>query len=350
MNNSNTEIKRRLYGIWIGILRRCYNEEDSNYYNYGGRGIDVDEEWIYDFSSFYQWAIQNHYHIGDQCDRIDNDSGYFPWNCRFVSSKINNNNRRNTVFITVKGETNPLSFWVDILKIPHSTIYRWYSNYGEEYVEAKLLDIINSGGWNKYQSLTNQTRNNMQHMKSWYQTHQKVLSKNYTPVTNVSIHRYRSLTINETCHSISDWSRIINIPANRIHQWIDIYGEEKAKNMIQSYFDKSILKNNAFIEINNHILHYTQWAKTCNIPSTMIKLWLKENGMNYTKERILSYLNHEYASTEKRKNLIFCVTNQKYYASYSEIENDLQFPKGTISKYFGKNKYVIYGYIFQFID
>lgn len=349
MNNSNIEIKRKLYGIWIGILRRCYNEEDSNYLNYGGRGIDVDEEWTYNFSSFYQWAIQNHYHIGDQCDRIDNDSGYFPWNCRFVSSKINNNNRRNTIFITVKGEIAPLSFWVDTLKIQHSTIYRWYSNYGDEYIEAKILDIIDAGGWNNYQSLTYQTRNNMSHIKYWYQTHQKLLLNHYNPMTNASTRHCHRLSINGKCCSISEWSRISNIPIYQLYRWINIYGEAKTCMMIQSYLDKSILKNKLFIEIDGHILHYTQWAKICNIPSKMISSWLKEKGPDYTKDRIKMYLNHKYHS-RKKKDIIFCITNQKLYSSYAEIENDLQFQKGTIARYFGKNQYNIYGYIFQLID
>ena len=76
------------------MLSRCRNPSDSNYKNYGARGIFVCEEW-HKFETFYK-------DMGDlpfyeaQLDRINNDDGYFKENCRWVTCKENSRNRRTT--------------------------------------------------------------------------------------------------------------------------------------------------------------------------------------------------------------------------------------------------------------
>ena len=85
-----------LYGIFNAMHQRCENPNDSGYENYGGRGISVCEEWS-DFKTFYNWAISKNWKHGDQIDRIENDSGYSPTNCRITDCYNNVMNRRNTV-------------------------------------------------------------------------------------------------------------------------------------------------------------------------------------------------------------------------------------------------------------
>ena len=72
--------------------------------NYISRGITVCEEWR-TFKNFYEWAISHGWNYGLQLDRINNDGNYCPENCRFVTSEINNLNRRNNIFIDVNGES-----------------------------------------------------------------------------------------------------------------------------------------------------------------------------------------------------------------------------------------------------
>ena len=72
--------------------------------NYISRGITVCEEWR-TFKNFYEWAISHGWDYGLQLDRIDNNGNYCPENCRFVTSEINNLNRRNNIFIDVNGES-----------------------------------------------------------------------------------------------------------------------------------------------------------------------------------------------------------------------------------------------------
>lgn len=83
-----------LYHRWRGMKRRCYNKNFSQYKDYGGRGITMCEEWLYSFRNFYDWAMSHGFSEELEIDRIDNDGNYEPNNCRWVTHKVNANNRR----------------------------------------------------------------------------------------------------------------------------------------------------------------------------------------------------------------------------------------------------------------
>ena len=91
--------KTRLYGIWLNMLARVgvhkgAGEETKRLYQ--DRGITVCDEWLV-FENFRDWSLSHGYKEGLQIDRIDNDKGYCPENCRWVTPKENTNNRRNTL-------------------------------------------------------------------------------------------------------------------------------------------------------------------------------------------------------------------------------------------------------------
>lgn len=87
------EIKR-IKGIYHGMKRRCLNPNDSDYYNYGGRGIKICDEWLEDVENFIQWSLENGYANTLTIDRIDSNGNYEPDNCRWATYKVQNRNKR----------------------------------------------------------------------------------------------------------------------------------------------------------------------------------------------------------------------------------------------------------------
>ena len=94
----------RLYNIWYGMLRRCCVTHDKAYPLYGGRGITVCNEWKNDFFKFKEWAENNGYNDSLTIDRINVDGNYCPDNCRWVSMKEQQNNRRNNHYVVWQGK------------------------------------------------------------------------------------------------------------------------------------------------------------------------------------------------------------------------------------------------------
>ena len=76
------------------MKRRCNNPNDKSYPEYGGRGIKVCPEWESEYLNFKKWALENGWINGLSIDRLDNNKGYSPDNCRFITHQANCQNRR----------------------------------------------------------------------------------------------------------------------------------------------------------------------------------------------------------------------------------------------------------------
>lgn len=101
----------RLYSIYRGIKERCYNEKAKSYQRYGAKGIVMCQEWLDDFLTFYNWSMANGYKADLTIDRKENDKGYSPENCRYISYAGQKRNTSQNVFITAWGETKCLTDW-----------------------------------------------------------------------------------------------------------------------------------------------------------------------------------------------------------------------------------------------
>lgn len=106
-----SNIQQTLKSVRWAMIGRCYNPNLSCYKYYGGRGITVCDEWRFNKESFFDWAMSHGYDSKLQLDRIDNNKGYYPENCRFVTSKTNMNNTRKNVYLTHEGVTKSVSEW-----------------------------------------------------------------------------------------------------------------------------------------------------------------------------------------------------------------------------------------------
>jgi len=113
--------KHPLYDVWSGMIRRCNNPKFHAYYRYGGRGITVALEWK-TAANFLRWAMKNGWEKGLQLERRNNDKGYRPDNCCFVTSRKNCRNRRDNRILEFNGVKKCVSEWAEELGIPRGTI------------------------------------------------------------------------------------------------------------------------------------------------------------------------------------------------------------------------------------
>lgn len=113
------------YGSYKSMIERCYRKEAHNYPLYGGRGIVVCEEWK-DIEKFENWVNISGYKKGLSLDRIDVNGNYEPDNCRWSTPEEQANNRRNTLYVEINGETHTISEWSKITSIKRSTINNRY--------------------------------------------------------------------------------------------------------------------------------------------------------------------------------------------------------------------------------
>lgn len=116
--------KTPLFKKWMGMKYRCYDVNANHYQDYGGRRIRICDEWKNDFSAFQSWAISSGYKDGLSIDRIDVNGNYEPNNCRWVSLKQQQKNKRNVKLFTYKGETHNIAEWAELLGIKYGTLWK----------------------------------------------------------------------------------------------------------------------------------------------------------------------------------------------------------------------------------
>lgn len=115
--------KPRTFIIWNDMKARCLNPKSISYKSYGARGIKVCEEWM-EFKNFHEWAISHGYNDNLTIDRIDNNKGYSPENCRWIPARENKIRQRRTRFIQIGTEVNSISGWCKKTGISKTIAYK----------------------------------------------------------------------------------------------------------------------------------------------------------------------------------------------------------------------------------
>jgi hypothetical protein len=134
------------------MKRRCFNPNNKRYERYGGRGITVCDEWIYDFQAFYDWATQNGYDESLTLDRIDVNGNYTPNNCRWITAREQQSNTSRNHYITIDGITKTISEWAREYNISPDVIKDRIKKLHWSEKEAVTTPKLRVGGkrWLKY--------------------------------------------------------------------------------------------------------------------------------------------------------------------------------------------------------
>lgn len=121
----------RLYKIWCGMRNRCYLPSQESYPRYGGRGIQVCDEWRESFTAFQRWALENGYRSDKSIDRYpDRDGNYEPKNCRWSSDKAQARNKvesKSFLIVEHDGKRLNLSDWARVTRIGYTTLVKRYN-------------------------------------------------------------------------------------------------------------------------------------------------------------------------------------------------------------------------------
>lgn len=94
LNTIHNISRTKLYKKFYSMKARCYNKDNSEYKNYGARGIKICDEWLNNVKKFYDWALENGYKENLSIDRINNDGNYEPNNCRWANKSEQGANKR----------------------------------------------------------------------------------------------------------------------------------------------------------------------------------------------------------------------------------------------------------------
>ena len=118
-----------LYQTWRDMHRRCYDQKNHEFHNYGGRGIVVCERWRDPEALLSDMGPRPK---GMTLDRINNDGPYAPDNCRWVTLREQSRNTRRSVIIHFNGRSLCLKDWAKELGIHYMSLHQRILRYGVE--------------------------------------------------------------------------------------------------------------------------------------------------------------------------------------------------------------------------
>ena len=130
-------------GLHYEMMRRCYNPKSIAFKSYGAKGIKVCEEW-HNRDNFRKWCNENGYVKGLRLNRIDNNKGYSPDNCRWVTRLQQCYNKTNNILYSYGGIEMPLGMIAKLENVKYGKLYLRVRQKGMSVNEA-IADIKKSG-------------------------------------------------------------------------------------------------------------------------------------------------------------------------------------------------------------
>ncbi len=99
---------RRELQAWYNMHKRCSNPKDKAYADYKAMGVTICERWN-DFALFIE--DMGRCPAGFTLERIRNNEGYYPGNCKWASPAEQMRNTRRTRLYTRNGKTQCAKDW-----------------------------------------------------------------------------------------------------------------------------------------------------------------------------------------------------------------------------------------------
>lgn len=146
-----------IYHTWALMRDRCHNPNNDYYKDYGGRGIQVCDEWN-QYGTFKEWSLQHGWKPGLSIDRVDVDGDYTPENCRWVNSRIQAYNKRKSARVDWNGVNMSVYDWSKMLSLPFEHSKNLLAAGGEPHlVRDYLMDEMAIGSIAKTLTRTGRT-------------------------------------------------------------------------------------------------------------------------------------------------------------------------------------------------
>ncbi len=146
-NTTHGKSNTKIYNVWVGIKKRCSNQNYEHYARYGGRGICLCEEWK-SFPKFYEWAMSNEYSEELTIERIDVNGNYSPDNCKWIPFEEQGRNRADTVFVLFTGTKIRLKELSNQVGMDYKYLHAHYKKgdlpnivLGVEYINEKKCEV-----------------------------------------------------------------------------------------------------------------------------------------------------------------------------------------------------------------
>lgn len=143
-DSSKNSPNHRLYNIWRGMKKRCYERIHPYYYRYGGRGITICDEWLGSdgYMNFKKWALTSGYKDNLTIERKDYDGNYCPENCCWITMLEQHKNTSKVIKIPYNGKIYTMHEFCIKFHTSYETVRKYIINQG--WSAEKYMEYINN--------------------------------------------------------------------------------------------------------------------------------------------------------------------------------------------------------------